>query len=115
MNIAPTAVPTAVLTPEAPRPLQPPTHQSSRPIIAPNRSEAAAQETRREEFRRRRVGLSNARSNTNPRNVARKLSAGPQIARPATSSRQPPPTTVLKQAVVTPSALCSMCLPSLLT
>jgi hypothetical protein len=49
MNIAPTAVPTAVLTPEAPRPLQPPTHESSRPIIAPNRSEATAQETRRED------------------------------------------------------------------
>ncbi len=49
MNIAPTAVPTAVLTPEAPRPLQPPSHESSRPIIAPNRSEASAQETRRED------------------------------------------------------------------
>ena len=52
MNIAPTAVPTAVLTPEAPRPLQPPTHESSRPIIAPNRAEATAQETRREDTSR---------------------------------------------------------------
>jgi hypothetical protein len=49
MNIAPSAVPTAVLTPEAPRPLQPPSHESSRPIIAPYRSEASAQETRRED------------------------------------------------------------------
>jgi len=49
MNIAPTAVPTAVLTPEAQRPLQPPTHESSRPIIPTNRSEATTQETRRED------------------------------------------------------------------
>ena len=49
MNIAPTPVPVPALTAEAPRPAQPPVHESSRPVIAPNASEAMAQETRRDD------------------------------------------------------------------
>jgi len=49
MNIAPNPLPVTVLTAEAPRPAQPPSHESSRPVIAPNPSGPIAEETRRDD------------------------------------------------------------------
>ena len=49
MNIAPNPLPATVLTAEAPRPAQPPSHESSRPVIAPNPSGPIAEETRRDD------------------------------------------------------------------
>lgn len=52
MNIAPNPLPATALTAEVPRPTQPPAHESSRPVVAPNPAEAMAQEARRDDAQR---------------------------------------------------------------